>query len=108
MKIFQIFALGIALTSSAAFIQAEEGQNIVTEVDRVMVVWSPNGNALGRLHLFPCQTCEARVVTFDTTTTLQVAGNPRPIEDLKLKVDWAGFVTTNTAAPERALALELQ
>lgn len=73
-----------------------------------MVIWSPSGATLGRAHVHTCETCEPSVVTFDQNTQLIVNGEARPIEELKLKVDWAGLVKTNTAQPDRALALDLE
>ncbi|MCJ8170655.1 hypothetical protein [Atopomonas sediminilitoris] len=108
MKTIIITALASALTLTALQSQAEENLEVFTEAERIMVLWAPSGNNLGRAHVFTCEQCQPHVMTFDQNTTLRLQGQPALIEELKLKVDWAGLVQSNTAQPDRIISLDLE
>lgn len=61
MKTTIITALASALTLATLQSQAEENLNVFTEVERIMVLWAPSGNDLGRAHIFTCKTCEPSI-----------------------------------------------
>lgn len=103
MNVLLVSALGLTSLHS----QAEEALDVFTEVEQIMIVWSPSGNTLGRIHTRICATCEVNILAFDQNTQLTIKGKARPIEDLKLIVDGSGVISTNTASPDRALALKL-
>lgn len=107
MKTLFNLLLVSALSMASLPSQAEESLEVFTEAERIMVVWSPSGNILGRAHVYTCETCEPSILTFNQSTQLRIKGANRPIEDLKLIVDGAGLVKTNTATPNSALAFDL-
>ena len=93
--------------SSYALQPATEPLIRVIEMDRLIVNWSPNDGGLGRVMAYTCQDCPATSMTIDRNAQLEINGQIRPIDELALKVDWAGAITVTDKAPTHILKFSM-
>ena len=101
-----IFLLLSALFISPATYAEEPTDELLTEVievERFMINWSPSGETLGRAIVYRCAECTPETMTFDQNTELDMNGQPRPIEEIGRKVDWAGLITVTNQAPDKII-----
>lgn len=77
------------------------------EAERIIVNWSPNGQVAGRAIVYLCPSCEPKSMQFDQDTELLIDGQPRPLNEIASKVDWAGVVTVTNQAPDQIIKFSL-
>jgi hypothetical protein len=104
---FALFALLISFNSAAETITDAQPMIRVIEMERMIINWSPSNQNLGRVMTYTCGDCPAAIMTIDLDATLNIAGEPQPIQALASKVDWAGTVTVTDKAPNNILSFSI-
>lgn len=102
-----LFSLLLSFSSFAQEQSDAEPLIHIIEMERLIVNWSPNDAALGRVMAYPCMDCPATSMTIDPSAQLEIDGQLRPISELALKVDWAGAITVTDQAPTHILKFSM-
>lgn len=98
------------LLSFSSFAQQQPDTELllhVIEMERLIVNWSPTDAGLGRVMAYTCQSCPATSMSIDRNAQLLINGQLRPIDELALKVDWAGAITVTNQAPTHILKFSM-
>jgi hypothetical protein len=98
--IFNLQSFVIAEEQTEQYI---EYADIILNIQQV-----PESNAaVGYLLAIPCESCPPTRIEVDHRTTIQINGNPVPLEKLGMKIDWQGAVFYLQSKPPVATRLML-
>ncbi|TRU37959.1 MAG: hypothetical protein EWV78_06125 [Microcystis aeruginosa Ma_MB_F_20061100_S20D] len=92
------------------FVTAEEqAEHYIEYADIILnIQQSPANNAMeGYLLAIPCDNCPPTRIEVNQSTTIQINGNPVPLEKLGMKIDWQGAVFYLQSKPPVATRLML-